>query len=487
MPLPYDAKSSELIARWNIAAYLCVSAALLLVLAITAWGAYVDFSEVRLTLLQGELNRVRSHAVRTVARIQDRLGTPGATLNSAVAEDDWLRKYWDTVLPTDDSRPYAALVDRGGKILVHSMRKLEGGQLGQSWYDRVVLEIDDGDPESEDIVETRYPGLTGGRRVYDVRVPIIQHGAEIGDYHSALDYDWFKQQLVEKSQGTWTRWTAIFVVLLLIIGVAGVSLYNIVRRTILLRETIELARVKQFAELGELAAGIAHEIRNPINAIRLNLHALQRLQRHAAGPDNANGQGGQNGDDSVTVIAEANREIERVEGLMRIMLGYARPEKPIDEHIDLRSELDAAASFVRPVLERDRVCLKVHLPSTPLYVHLDRNRFRQIMLNLLTNAKEAVGSDGEIEVSLGHRGRDQVEIVVADNGPGVPPGDRDRIFDPFYSTKELGTGLGLALVKRFVDEAHGEIVCEANESSGARFRLSFPEVAAEGTPLVSAR
>lgn len=468
--MPFDVKSSDLIARWNIAAYFCVSAALLLVLAITAWGAYVDFSEVRLTLLQGELNRVRSHAVRTVSRIQDRLGTPGANLVKAVSEENWLRTYWEKALPTDESRPYAAIVDSHGKILIHSNTRLEGGQLGQSWYDRVIQEIDDGDPESDDIVETRFQALTGGNRVYDVRVPIIQHGDEIGTYHSALDHAWFKRQLAEKSQGTWTRWAAIFAVLLLIISVAGVSLYNIVRRTMLLRETIELARVKQFAELGELAAGIAHEIRNPLNAIRLNLHALQRMQQFAANPE---------GNESATVIIEANREIERVEGLMRIMLGYARPEKPIDEHIDLRSELDAAVNFVRPVLERDRVCLQVHLPTAPTYVHLDRNRFRQIMLNLLTNAKEAVGGEGQIDVTLAHRGRDQVEIQVADNGPGVPAADRDRIFDPFYSTKELGTGLGLALVKRFVDEAHGMILCEATEAGGARFRVSFPVVGAE--------
>jgi signal transduction histidine kinase len=471
-------KSLKLIARWNIAAYLCVGAALVLVLAITGWGAYVDFSEVRLTLLQGELNRVRSHAVRTVSRIQDRLGAPGATLLSAVADEDWLRRYWSTALPTDESRPFAAIVDRSGKLIIHSNPKLEGGQLGQSWYDRVVNEINDGDPEGDDIVETRCPALTGGSRVFDVRVPIIQHGQEIGDYHSALDYGWFQKQLAEKSTGTWTRWTAIFGVLLLIIWITGVSLYNIVRRTLLLRETIEVSRVKQFAELGELAAGIAHEIRNPINAIRLNLHALQRLQQFAPGED---------GNESATVIAEANREIERVEGLMRIMLGYARPEKPMNEHIDLRSELDATVNFVRPVLERDQVSVKCHLPASPLYVHLDRNRFRQIMLNLLTNAKEAVGTEGQIEVTLARHGRDQVEIVVADDGPGVAPVDRDRIFDPFYSTKELGTGLGLAMVKRFVDEAGGSVACEANESSGARFRISFPEVEPVESPLVPAR
>lgn len=477
-PFKLDDKSSELIARWNIAAYFCVSAALLLVLAITGWGAYLDFSEVRNTLLEGELNRLRSHAVRTVSLIQDRLGAPGGTLDSAVSEENWLREYWDKWVSADESRPYAAIVDRSGKIILHFNRKLEGGQLGQGWYDRVVTEIDDGDPNDDDIVETRHAPLTGGLRVFDVRVPIIQHGKEIADYHTALSYKWFEQALSDKNASTRTRWIGIFAVLMLVIGVTGASLYQIVRRTMLLREAIEVARVKQFAELGELAAGIAHEIRNPINAIRLNLHALQRLRQFTPG---------QEGDESVVVIAEANREIERVEGLMRIMLGYARPEKPVEEDIDLRSELEATLSFIKPVMDRDKVCLRRALPAGPLCAHLDRNRFRQIMLNLLNNAKEAAGADGQIEVRLSRRGRDVVEITVADNGPGVLPADRERIFDPFYSTKELGTGLGLALVKRFVEEARGTVVCEGNGESGAQFRVVFPEAGKETASVPLAR
>jgi signal transduction histidine kinase len=251
-------------------------------------------------------------------------------------------------------------------------------------------------------------------------------------------------------------------------GASALSLYKIVHRTVLLREAIETGRVKQMAELGELAAGIAHEIRNPINAIRLNLHALGRLQEYASS---------QMSDESAAAIAEANREIERVEGLMRVMLGYARPQKPSEEDVDLRWELEAVLTSIQPIMERDGACVLRRLPPSSLYVHLDRNRFHQITLGLLNNARESVGREGRIEVSLARRGRDTVEVVVSDNGPGVPPTERDRIFDPIYSTKQLGTGLGLALVKRFVEEAKGQIVCESNDLGGASFRISFPEAA----------
>jgi len=339
----------------------------------------------------------------------------------------------------------------------------------------VLDEIDSGEPG--DAVETRHALLTGGGRAFDVRVPIIQHGAEVGDYHNGLDYKWFQRVLAEKNAATRTRWGGIFAVLLLVIGATGVSLYKIVRRTMLLHEAIEWSRVKQFAEVGELAAGIAHEIRNPINAIRLNLFALQRLQQFT--PTH-------NGDESADVIAEATREIERVEGLMRIMLGYARPAKPNEEDIDIRAELEAMLSFIKPVIDRDKMCIRCRLSPTPLYVHLDRSRFRQIMLNLLNNAKEAIGPEGEIDVSLSRRGRETVEITVDDKGRAMWPADLDRIFDPLYSSKELGAGLGLALVKRFVEEAGGGVTCEANGSDGARFRITFPEALAETAAVAGA-
>jgi signal transduction histidine kinase len=219
---------------------------------------------------------------------------------------------------------------------------------------------------------------------------------------------------------------------------------------------------------------MAHEIRKPINAVRTNLQTLRRLAYPAHGEDPSS---------ISATIAAANREIERLEGLMRIMLGYALPEKPTDERIDVRSELEATLSFIKPVIDRVGSCVRCRLAPTPLYVHLDRNRFRQIVLNLVANAAEAAGAEGQIDVTLTRSGRGRVEVVVSDNGPGVPPEERQRIFEPFYSTKPQGTGLGLALVKRFVDEARGTVTCEANARTGARFRIDFPEIAGETASL----
>jgi signal transduction histidine kinase len=464
-----DDASGKLVAKWYIAAYCCVSAALILVLTLTAWGAYVDLTEVRATFLHGEINRFRSHAIRTVGRIQDHLRSKEMDLRTALNQDNWLRDYWSRWVLGDKSRAYVAVVDNRGVVLMHSHGTQTRGQLGNAWYDRALPDAGD------DVVETHCPALTGGKTAYDIQVPIIFDDYEIGTYHSGLDPAWFDEALAEKSASTWNRWAVIFAAMLAVVAIAGISLYQIVRRTIILREVVEMSRVRQFADLGELAAGIAHEIRNPINTIRLNLHALQQMQR--AQPTDSNGE-------SLQVITEANREIERVEELMKIMLGYARPEKPLNENLDLVGEVEATLGFLKHVLEGDGIAIQVQLPPLPQYVRIDRNRFRQIMLNLLRNAREAVGGDGQIQVRLSGR-RGAVEVVVADNGPGVPLAERERIFDPFYSTKALGTGLGLALVKRFVEEANGSAVCEANGTAGALFRLNFPEAKAPTSGAVN--
>lgn len=456
------------VARWNLAAYVGVALALVLMLAITIWGAYRDFADVRSAALQGEINRLRSHAVRTVGRIQDVLGREGATL-AGLRDDPFLRDHWATTVYKDPSRLYAAIVDQANMIVMHSDPSREGAELDPGWYDHVVKEAGD------DVVETHDAELSPGGESYDIRVPIFSHSRQVGTYHSGFNTRWFEESLAQKNRRTWTRWGGILAFMLLVVVAAAASLFQIVKRTILLRQAVELARVRQFAELGQLVAGIAHEIRNPLNAIRLNLHVLERMQQ-------AGGQPSAGSDEATAIIAETNNEIERVEDLMKILLGYARPEKANNEDINVAVELQGLLNFLQPVMERARVKVAAALGSEPAFVNIDRNRFRQVMLNLLNNAKEAVGEQGRIEVRVERR-RGRVEVLVDDDGPGVPEGDRERIFNPFFSTKELGTGLGLALVRRFVEEVGGGVACEASPLGGARFRLIMAEVVPASEPV----
>lgn len=462
------------ISNWTAAAYLCIVVALILVVSMAVWGVIHDLQLVRATLLQSEMSRLRSHASRTVSIIQDQLkvGDAAPSLEN-LTSSEFLRTHWARYVLRDESRLYATVVDNQGKIVMHSDPTREGMFTGPAWYDSIVreacAELDD------DVVDTHNDALTSGKRAIDVRVPIFHGEQEIGTYHSGLSFEWLTNELNDKQGQTKRTWGWLITLMAAMVLTAGVSLFHITRRLTVFSEAVKVARVRRFAEIGQLMSGIVHEIRNPLNAMRLNMHVLARhQQRLRAHPDEV---GQLELGDPEEVIRETNREIERVEGLMRILLGYSRPDQPHNEQLDVRTELRSILGFLRPSLERAEVVVRAEMPDDPTLVLMDRDRLRQVILNLVNNAKDATGHGGSIEIRV-RAADDQVEVIVADDGPGVPPGVRDRIFEPFFSTKEFGTGLGLALVKRFVEDVGGKVSCEVRQPHGALFRIQLPQVKA---------
>ncbi len=459
--------------RWTAAAYLCIAMALALVVTMTVWGVFHDLQLVRSTLIQSEMGRLRSHAARTVSIIQDQIKATGKSPSlDSLPDSEFLRNHWARNVLRDESRLYATIIDNQGKVIMHSDPSREGMLTGPAWYDSVVTEASSDDDE-DDVVDSSNDALTGGKRAIDVRVPIFHEEREIGSYHSGLSHDWLTKELNEKQGQTKRIWGWLVTIMSVIVLVAGISLFHITRRLTVFSEAVKVARVRRFAEIGQLMSGIVHEIRNPLNAMRLNLHVLARHQQRIRDQNGSNTSSDLG--DPEEVIRETNREIERVEGLMRILLGYARPDQPQNENLDMRQELRSILGFLKPSLERAEVVLRAELPDQPVMINMDRDRLRQIVLNLVNNAKDATGHGGHIEVRVTCRD-EVVELIVSDDGPGVPPGDRERIFEPFFSTKEFGTGLGLALVKRYVEDVGGSITCEQRPPHGAMFRIHLSPV-----------
>lgn len=442
---------------WVIGTYASFVLAIMAVLVIAGWGVYVDFEETRKGLLQSETNRLRSHALRTVLRIQNNLAdSPRLNLREAIESESWLRDHWKTFIPTDASRLYAAVVDDQGKILLHSNSKLEGQRLEPGWNLHVV------DGVGDDVVETNDPMLTDGAAALDISLPILQGAREVGSYHSGFNVKWFETMLTERRSATRQRWTIAFLIISLIIALAGASLYHVTRRLSALQSALVLGRVRRLADLGQLASGIAHEIRNPLNAIRINLHVLEQLMNARSGPDERTG----------TIVRETVHEMERVDGLLRSLLEYARPDKARSERINVAEEVRIIGELIRPIMDRENVHLSIRAPEQ-IDAVIDRNRFRQVMLNLLKNALEAIGSDGEVTAEVKLVGSDLM-LSVTDTGSGIDPHAAARIFDPFFTTKELGTGLGLTLVKRYVEEAGGDVDFAPAPTQGTVFTIRWP-------------
>lgn len=456
--------SRQSLSRSAIAAYSCICVALLLLLFSAVWGAYRDMDTLNTALLEAEIDRLRSHAERTVARIERDLEIGALANLAAIDQSSWLHDYWQRTIPESQRHLYAAIVDADGKLLLHRDPSHEGERLPSNWYDRVLTEIGD------DVVETRDSVLVAGQRAYDLRMPIRYEGSEVGSYHAGFDVGWFEQWASEKQMSFLRRHILVIGGVLLVVLLATTSLYYIATHSIVLRRAVDAASIERATEVGKLAAGLAHEIRNPLHAIQLNLHSFRRVhQQQAEMPP----------EEISKMLDQSTREIGRIEQLMQELVGFATPDEPRHEVIDVVREIRDVVDFIQQEMIDRNVEINMQLEDQPVCVNIDRGRLRQIMLNLLQNAQQAMQDGGRIEIGLSRR-RGRIEITVTDNGPGIPDADHERIFEPFYSTKSNGTGFGLALVKRFVEQVGGNICCENNAGGGVTMKIELHE--AQGPP-----
>jgi signal transduction histidine kinase len=220
----------------------------------------------------------------------------------------------------------------------------------------------------------------------------------------------------------------------------------------------EMTRLDRFASLGKLSAGIAHEIRNPLTGITLLLDDLH--DRPDLDPE------------STEMMGKALGEIERMERLVNSLLSYAAPPRARFRQGDLNWIVEETLPFFRKVCRGEGVELKSSPGEVPEFV-FDGEKIRQVLLNLLRNALSATPRGGSITVATGVVG-ERAFLMVSDTGAGIEAGDRERIFDPFFTKSSGGTGLGLSISQRIVEEHHGSIELSSSGTGGAVFTVMLP-------------
>ncbi len=221
-----------------------------------------------------------------------------------------------------------------------------------------------------------------------------------------------------------------------------------------------LARVEQLATLGEVAASLAHEIRNPLAGSKAAIDVL-------AGEEKA--------EEPRRILRAVSEELARVDGVVRQLLKFARPKAPVLAKVDLRALLDDAVLLAGARASAQGATLKVQRPPEPIEAIADADMLRQVIVNLLINALQAMEGGAGPAVDLALAMRDgQAAFTVEDNGPGVPADRADAIFRPFMTTKPSGTGLGLATSRRLIELHGGRLWLENPGSPGARFTFTLP-------------
>lgn len=229
----------------------------------------------------------------------------------------------------------------------------------------------------------------------------------------------------------------------------------------------QLQRSQQLALVGELAAGIAHEIGTPLNVISGTAEYLLT----ECGPSDSRA-------DDLEGIRE---EVGRITGLVKRLMEFSRREDPRDDVVQLDSVLDSVLLLLGRQLEKASVEVKVAVEEALPPVRGDRDEIQQVLLNLVMNAWQVMPRGGQLDIRAGcEEAADGYQAVlrVADTGPGIPEEDIERLFEPFYTTKPPGegTGLGLSIVRRIVDRHGGRITAQNRTGRGAVFELRIPAI-----------
>ena len=226
----------------------------------------------------------------------------------------------------------------------------------------------------------------------------------------------------------------------------------------------ELVRQERLAATGELAAGVAHEIRNPLSIINM---AVQYLHSKLA-PE-----------DPLREFTEAILEkVNRLDRITKELVQYGRPREPELCPADLHRVIESSLRLASARSRAQRVVVHRHYSRSLPPVKVDVERMDEVFSNLITNALDAMTDGGELTVTTGENlDEKHVVIEVANTGKGIPPGKRARLFTPFFTTKPDGTGLGLAICQRILSQHHGAISVESKISGkhkGTRFIITIP-------------
>jgi two-component system sensor histidine kinase HydH len=221
-----------------------------------------------------------------------------------------------------------------------------------------------------------------------------------------------------------------------------------------------LLRAEQLAAVGQLAAGVAHEVRNPLTGVKVLLQAAVRAQHPTPL--------------TVDRLHLLLQEVARIERTVQGLMDFALAPPPDRRQHDMRAVVEAAVNVAHGRAEMKSVAVRLIPSPEPLHVAIDRDQFLSLLTNLLFNAIYATPSGSDVEVSTAAVPGSMIQVVVSDCGPGIDRTIADRLFSPFATTKPTGTGLGLTIARRVAREHGGELTAADRPGGGACFTLTLP-------------
>lgn len=418
-------------------------------LALFGWLIFRSLSqrEIEQVLLE-----TREEAEGIAGRIEDRASRQGTDLYTVIAVERETRTYIESVLRQRGVVSSVRVFDADGTLVYEAT-----GEVKEPVGEAETLELDGLEFPAE--VGTTHTEEDVRTSRYQVEEPI----GEFGMIRIGISEQDLQERIGELRRDLLGMATTLGVV------TAGLLVGAILLISILLRRGQRLeeqaAESERMAYIGTLASGLAHEIRNPLNSLNLNMQMLEEELRDRGGSST----GGR-------LMGITRGEIGRLERLVTDFLSYARP-RPLElEEVSVGDLLEQARELLAGEARTRRVTLAVDDRTGEARLRADPGQIRQLLLNLAQNAllaAQEVAAHPRVVLAAERRGS-TVELIVEDNGPGIPSADVERIFDIFYSTRKGGTGLGLAIVRRIASNHDGRVDVESAPGRGTRFRVTLP-------------
>lgn len=224
----------------------------------------------------------------------------------------------------------------------------------------------------------------------------------------------------------------------------------------------ELFQAKKLAAIGTLASGVAHELNNPLNNIYISTQVLVREVGAACPPD------------IKEVVSDIHSQTLRVKNIVGDLLEFARGREPQVKAVDLRDLIANAYKFAGNSINTEKIKFVLDSDMEGLIIHADPEQMERVFINLFTNAVEAMSGEGDLTVKVSSE-NNLIIIKVCDSGKGMSVEAQEKIFEPFYTTKDKGTGLGLAIVFNIINKHNGNISIQSEEGKGTTFIIALPK------------
>jgi signal transduction histidine kinase len=346
---------------------------------------------------------------------------------------------------------YVALLDSSLKFVAHTDR----GLVDKKETDPTILQVGADGQELSRIID-----LEGGKREYQILKAMRMNGSALGFLKIGLSLD-----PVDIAWRNSLSSMAVLGLAILTVGIFGMAVifYNQHSHTQQVKTLeAEVAERERLSEMGNMAATVAHEIRNPLNSVSMGLQRLKR-EFHPT----------QDEEEYSHYIELMRGEVQRLNSIVEEFLSLARPLEIKPEEVRMDKLLEELTTFAKADAESANVQIRVVVPHDLPTVRVDRNYLKQVLLNLILNGLQSMPQGGSLTLEA-KVSRGNMVVILADTGDGIPKDILSRIFEPYFTTKTKGAGLGLTIARRIVEAHQGTLTVDTTSGQGTRFRIAVP-------------